>query len=488
MESSIMQLDNITTAYSEIADYIQATEGKCVLILGPGLSVNPQGTSYKSYFREIAANRRNGTFTYFENENLFAFNDEGTLKNTRRLVKEFYKTSGDTGLLEMIARIRFPLVINVCPDLAINKIYDALGIEYASAYFSKDAGPKFKDLPYPSKEKPVIYNIFGSVDTDTSLILNYSKLYETIQYLLPDNSLPESIETFLKQSSGFLLLGMRFDSWYYQLICHKLKLKDYNSPKINLSASCSNDTDAVSVIMRDNFEIDFTNDNSMQAIGRLINECNNNPRALRDITSLGIYSLFVSYAWKDNEATESVSRETFVDWSEKFSGLLQQKSLQFYRDHNDLKFGDSIDSFMTRIGKGKILIRVISDKYLKSRYCMTEALRMDKYSDSEQRIFTVVWEDADLANEIKYRDYWKEKCQSILEDIQKKLDNDNYDHAVGIYRFLPKFITRLNDEISLRIGRDDFIVNGQTGEIEIIETRKKEFEKFIDAIITKLKD
>ena len=257
--------DNITTAYEEIAEYIQAREGKCVLILGPDLSVNQEGVSYKSYFREIASDKNNGIFTYFENENLFAFNDESTLKNTRRLVKEFYKTAGDPGLLEMIARIRFPLIINVCPDLALNKIYEAIGIDFSPAYFSKDSGPKFKDLQYPSKEKPVIYNIFGSVDTDTSLILNHSKLYETIQYLLPDNSLPENIETFLKQASGFLLLGMKFDSWYYQLICHKLKLKDYNSPKINLSASCSTDSDSVSVIMRKNFEIDFTNDNPMQA-------------------------------------------------------------------------------------------------------------------------------------------------------------------------------------------------------------------------------
>lgn len=486
MEPSITKVERIKTAYSEIADYVQATESKCVLILGPGLSVNQQGTNYKSYFREIAANRSNGLFTYLENENLFAFNDEGTLKNTRRLVKEFYKTSGDIGLLEMIAKIKFPLIINVCPDLAINNVYDALGIGFSSAYFSKDAGPKFKDLPYPSKETPVLYNIFGSVDTDTSLILNYGKLYETIQYLLPDNSLPESIETFLKQASGFLLLGMKFDSWYYQLICHKLKLKDYNSPKVNLSASCFNDTDSVSVIMRDNFEIDFTSDNSMQAIKRLITECNESPKALRDTKSLSVHNLFVSYAWKDNNSAENINRETFVDWSEKFSALSNHKSLNFYRDHNDLKFGDSIDSFMTRIGKGKILIRVISDKYLKSRYCMTEALRMDKYSDDEQRIFTVIWEDAELNNEIKYRDYWKEKCQSILEDIQKKLDNNNYDHAVEIFRFMPFFLNTLNDEISLRIGRDDFVINENTNEIAIIEDRKAEFGKFIDAIVNKL--
>ena len=63
----------------------------------------------------MAAEKNNGIFTYFENENLFSFNDEAALKNTRRLVREFYKNSGDKGLLEMIARIRFPLIINVCP-------------------------------------------------------------------------------------------------------------------------------------------------------------------------------------------------------------------------------------------------------------------------------------------------------------------------------------------------------------------------------------
>ncbi len=477
--------DNITTDYQEIAEYIQSRESKCVLILGPDLSVSKEGVSYKSYFREISSDKNNGIFTYFENENLFAFNDEGALKNTRRLVKEFYKASGDTGLLEMIARIRFPLIINVCPDLSLNRIYEAMDIRFSQAYFSRDSAPKFKDLQYPSKEMPVIFNIFGSIDTDTSLILNHSKLYETIQYLLPDNSLPENIETFLKQASGFLLLGMKFESWHYQLICHKLKLKDINSPKINLSASYSNDTDSVSVIARKNFEIDFTNDNPMQAVGRLINECNNSPKALRNIQSFGAFSLFVSYAWKDKDVADRVSRETFVDWAQNYSELSDVKSLRFYRDHKDLKFGDSIDSFMTRIGKGKILIRVISDKYLKSRYCMTEALRMDKYRDDDQRILTVMWEDVNLENEILYRDYWKEKCQSILENIEKKLDNDNYDYAVEIYRFLPRFINVLKDEISFRVGTNDFSV--VDGKIEIIDNRKKEFELLITSIIEKIK-
>ena len=478
--------DMPTATYRQIAKYIKDKEGACVLILGPGLTVNQKGTSFKSHFKEIAGDASNGIFAYFEDDSLFSFNDETALKNTRSLVKDFYQASGDQGLLELIARIRFPLIINVCPDIALNEVYREANINFKDGYFSKDSKPKFKDLPYPTKDLPVIYNIFGSVDADTTLILNHSKLYETIQYLLPDNSLPESIETFLNEASGFILLGLKFDSWYYQLICHKLKLKEYNKAKTNLSASNSNDTDSVSVVMRKHFEIDFTPDNPMQAIERLIKECNNSNEALRDVKSLGTCSLFVSYAWKDKEVPPGTNRETVVDWLEKQLQLKDLRSLQFFRDHSDLRFGDSIDSFMTRIGKGKTVIRVISDKYLRSRYCMTEALRMDKYRDDEKRIFTVIWEDANLERETDYRDFWKDKCQSILEDIEKKLDNDNYDYAVDIYRFLPRFINGLKDELTLRIGKSDFIIDPQTGGITVTEVRKEEFEQFITTIIGKL--
>lgn len=480
--------ENLDSAYREMADYIQAKDGQCALILGPELSVDQKGIGYKNCFTKMAADKGSGIFAYFEEDNLFSFNDEAALKNTRRHVKEFYINSGDAALLEMIARIKFPLIINVCPDLSLNKIYEERNIPFVSGYFSKDSKPKFKDLPFPAKGLPVIYNIFGSIDVDTSLILNHSKLYETIQYLLPDNSLPENIEAFLNQASGFILLGLKFDSWYYQLVCHKLKLREYNKSKTNLSASSYTDNDSVSVVMRKNFEIDFTIDNPMQAMERLIKECSDNKESLRNLESMGAHSLYVSYAWKDRDALSGITRETMVDWAEKFSALKETKSLLFLRDHNDLRFGDSIDSFMTRIGKGKIVLRVISDKYLRSRYCMTEALRMDKYNDTDKRIITVIWEDTDLEKEIKYRDYWKEKCQKILEDIEKKLDNNNYDHSVEIYRFLPKFINSLKDEITLRIGPQDFVIDNATGKIEVTEARREEFSGFINAIIDKIKD
>jgi hypothetical protein len=478
--------EKISKAYRDLADYIGNSEGNCVLVLGPELAVDGKGFSYRRYFRQLASNKSMGIFEYFEDENLFSFKDEAGYKDTRWEVKQFYKSSGDQPLLEMIARIRFPLIINTCPDLAINDVYKKMGIPFKSGYFSKGSKPKFLDLPYPTKDLPVIYNIFGCVEPDTSLILNHAKLYETIQYLLPDNSLPESIERFLDEVSGFILLGLQFNSWHYQLLCHKLKLNDYGKIRTSLSAAGIVDSSSVSLVMRKHFAIDFAPDNPAQAIARLMEACGNYPGTLRELNSHSSSSLFVSYAWRDKDA-EAVNRETVVDCIEKDEELTSIKTLLFYRDHNDLSFGDSIDSFMTRIGMGKTVIRVISDKYLQSRYCMTEAMRINSYRDDEKRVFNIVWEDAELDNEIRYRDYWLAKSQAILQDLEKKLDNDNYDHAVQIYRFLPKFINDLKDKIGLRVGKADFEEDA-TGQVTITAAKKEEFSSFIKKITSKLKD
>jgi hypothetical protein len=480
--------ENSIEIYGAIAEYLTAKKGLCTLVLGPDLAVNQLGASYKVYFRKLADDNKNEIYKYFEKENLFSFIDNIGLRKTRSQVKKFYNDCGDKVLLEMISRVRFPLIINVSPDTALNKIYTDKKIDYKEGYFSEDSNQNFWDLPYPSKELPVIFNIFGWTEPDTSLIFEHSKLYQTIGKLLPDNSLPPKIEQFLTDSSGFILLGFKFDSWQYQLMCHKLKLKG-KATKVNLSTPEIDDTSSVSMVMRKQFEIEFAKDNPAQAIEKIIKECKESAEALRPKNPYSSYSLFVSYAWAEKEAAAAeANRETVVNWMEKYSTLTNEKLLLFFRDHTDLGYGESIDSFMTRIGKGKTVIRVISDKYLKSRYCMIEAMRIANYQDEEERIFTVLWEDADLANEIAYRDFWKGKCQAILENIDQKLDNDIYDDSVLIYRFIPRFFKKINDRVNLRIGKKDFIIDPQTGRIDIVETRKEEFTKFIETIISKIKD
>lgn len=489
-----LELDN---TYKTIAQHIQADDGKCVLILGPELAVHQSGAGYKSYFKDLANNKSLGIDVYFESENLFSFKDESSLKSTRDEVINFYRSSGDPVLLDMIARIRFPLIINVCPDTALNNLYKKKQIPFEKGFFTKGSKARFASLPYPSKEKPVIYNIFGSVESEPSMILTHSKLYETIEYLLPEQSLPDSIELFLDWASSFILLGVRFDSWYYQLICHKLKLKEEQKIRTNLGTLHRDENASVSMVVRKNFGLLFTNENPVQTVERIITGLNEDPTGLREKDVHGVYSLFVSYSWRDKKVMDAgtepaqpttgvADRETPVDYLEKFSALKQLQGLQFFRDHNDLDYGDSIDSYMTRIGKGKTVIRVVSDKYLRSGYCMIEAMRMSQYNDEQKRIYTVLWEDVDLNNKEVYREYWKNKCTGILENIDK-LNDDSYDNAIRIYRFINSFMNELKDEIRLNIGKTDFVVDG-TGNVSLTPGSQEKVNAFVQQIIEKMKE
>ncbi|HVF81397.1 MAG TPA: TIR domain-containing protein [Flavisolibacter sp.] len=76
--------------------------------------------------------------------------------------------------------------------------------------------------------------------------------------------------------------------------------------------------------------------------------------------------IFPSYAWGGD------SEKIVNDLDTAF----QKKGIVLTRDKRDLGFKGIITAFMQRIGKGQGVVVVISDKYLKSPYCMFELLEI----------------------------------------------------------------------------------------------------------------
>lgn len=479
--------EDIITAYENIASLINSSTGGCVLILGPELAVNKIGIGYKSYFKSIVPKDS----TYFDSENLFHFHDNQASFNVRRKVVEYYEQVGDPVLMEMISRIPFPLIINVCPDKAINKTLKRKGIEFSEGYFSKESKTEFNPkIDFPSKNKTVVYNIFGTIDIPQSLILTHNKLYETMEYLLPQNSLPDNIEHFLKSTANsFIFLGFKFDSWYYQLICHKLDINSSpEKPKINISSPEKIGNSSTEIIMGNYFDMKFISENPMQCMHNIIEFCEkDNPQSLRKKSPNSAYSTFVSYA---RNGQNNPNRENIVDLIEAtIKECNTDGLLQLFRDRNDLEFGGSIDAFMTYIGVGKIVIRVISDKYLKSIYCMTEACRMKKYKDEDKRIFTIVMNDADINSDDgikKYKEYWLLEGKKIWDD-ETKLNNCNSEDYVCAYKYIDQFIYEIKSQLYLSFDYNDIVKNPATNEISLSENKKAEFEDFMKQICLKMK-
>jgi internalin A len=84
-----------------------------------------------------------------------------------------------------------------------------------------------------------------------------------------------------------------------------------------------------------------------------------------------VLEYYVSYAWGDDTA-EGKEREAVVD---RLCSETEARGKRIIRDKTTMKIGDRISTFMDRIGKGVVSGRVcivLSDKYLKSPYCMHE--------------------------------------------------------------------------------------------------------------------
>jgi internalin A len=80
---------------------------------------------------------------------------------------------------------------------------------------------------------------------------------------------------------------------------------------------------------------------------------------------------YVSYAWGD-DTEEGKERERVVD---RLCTEAEARGKRIIRDKTEMGIGDRISIFMDRIGKGVVNGRVcivLSDKYLKSPYCMHE--------------------------------------------------------------------------------------------------------------------
>lgn len=467
------------------------TKGKCVLFLGPELLVNQEGKYYKTYFKQLAENNSNIISTYFSKENLFAFQGNNSAINQRMVamkVTKFYEEAGDESILNLISQLPFPLIINVSPDTALNKLYTKNNYTYRPAYFPD---PKSSRIEEPTIASPIIYNIFGSIEEEQSIIMTHKKLFETIIELMQKDSIPISIRDFMKTANSFIFLGMKFETWYYQLL---LSILGFNNESVTIKVGAPQEADADTVsVMNSCFQIDFSSLNPFSIIENLYKTIKkNNPALLKQPQKPEIAgSAYISYAWRDAvsstagtaASSDVVDREDIVD--SIYNELTKNYGVTIFRDKNELTLQDSIQSFMNRIGQGKVVIIVVSDKYLKSEYCMYEAWEIYKNDRFKDRAFLVVLPDVNLGDTAQYITYWKNKQSDLAAEIKDKFGNDylaadqlmmKNKTMFYIYLFIGTFIDILKDTIYSKILKDGEQANETTVKV------------LVDEIVAKLKE
>ncbi|QEM13404.1 toll/interleukin-1 receptor domain-containing protein [Mucilaginibacter rubeus] len=456
--------------------------GKCILFLGPELLINDsEEKHYKVYFKEIAKKYPKFIYKYFSRDNVFAFQKSNShvgniLFETkiRNEIKQFYETGGDDVILNLISQLPFPLIINVAPDNAINKIFTKNNFSVRPGYYPD---PSFSGVEKPTTARPVIYNIFGSIEEPQSIILTHEELFKTIKNLMQEDTIPENIVNTIKQARCFIFLGMRFETWYYQLL---LSIFDIEiSESIKLGAPKDIDDETVS-IMDKYFRINFTKSNSLEFISKIYKALQAYPEHLRTSTIKTSTSAYLSYAWED---AQDPGREYWVD---RIDRRFRNAGVKFSRDKSVLTIQDSIQAFMNRIGQGRVISIVVSEKYLFSEYCMYEAWSIFKNDNFLDRAFILILPDVDFTNKEKYIEYWQSKTNTIRNKLENDFHNDYlaFDQFMTasknnfyILLFINQFLNILTDRIWPRILNN--IEEHQLANEEI-------FKGYIDTVLEKL--
>ena len=271
-------------------------------------------------------------------------------------------------------------------------------------------------------------------------MFTYDDLFEYFTAVFGKFELPKEIQNELASPRLILLLGIRFDKWYFRLLLRILRL--HKSSYNHAADKIRNLQSAIKNFYAEEFKVKFLDCNETDIITYVYNECKNRNmlRSQSTANGAGKPEIFVSYGWEPKS-------EAMVDG---IAEVLADKGFAVKKDKIALGYKGNIKEFMNSIGKGKYIVVIVSDKYLKSENCMYEMMEIKKNQNIYNRIFPVVMSDAKIYDEIDridYLNYWDDKVEELNSKI-KMMKN-----AAGTVQVIEKInqytdIRRIIDDIT----------------------------------------
>ena len=437
-----------------------------ILIIGPEISVMNSDKSLNELLKERLDNSAAGAFNFYSDDEFFHFcDDELEMELAREEIRKFYDEIQPNEIHTLISEIPFHLIISFSPDLILKKLFENKKFDLTFGYYNKKQNPQ--SLEKPTSKKPLLYNIFGNIEKDESVVLTYSELFEYIVSIVGKDDLPLEIKSQLLTAKMILFIGFKFEKWYSKLLLYLLKIqnvKNIRPASIKERMMLPQITNFYSQEFRIKF-LDYSSSEIINNIYSRFKEKNKlrSPEAKAEI--------FISYAWGGQS---EVITNTICS-------LLRDKGFNVVRDKDKLRYLGDIRKFMDTIGKGKYVVVVISDKYLKSKNCMYEMLQIKNNDSIFSRIFPIVLEDAKIYDDmyrIQCLNYWDDQITEMNEAVKSIR---NQEGTENIHEELDRLgdIRRILDNIT------DLLSNMNTLSPEI--HNNTHFEALTDALDERIK-
>lgn len=155
--------------------------------------------------------------------------------------------------------------------------------------------------------------------------------------------------------------------------------------------------------------------------------------------------IFFSYAWDQDEALIM-----------QLYNSLKRDGFNVIKDKENMGYKGVISKFMNEIGSADFVIVAISDKYLKSKFCMYELYEIFRNSGMNRdtfgkKLFPIrIDESLDLGNPDTvnvYIKYWKEEEQEWTKRVKDDSDTITEEHARQ-YQFIKRLVIDVRNILS----------------------------------------
>lgn len=167
-------------------------------------------------------------------------------------------------------------------------------------------------------------------------------------------------------------------------------------------------------------------------------------------------NIYFSYTWETDKKRKGTEEDREVEVDKLYKTLMKD-GFAVKRDKMNVGFGELISQFMNKLGQADLIVVFLTDKYLRSVYCMWELCEIHRNSKLEahlfaQRVLPIRLEEINLSKPrtlTKYHSHWEELFQEWDEYFDKfrnkakgpqwdeyqkiRTINDQFGEVVGIF-------------------------------------------------------
>jgi hypothetical protein len=202
----------------------------CVLLAGPNL-LRFRGVPVQRYLREqlLELAKPGDIELYYEQEALFLFSGTSARIRVKKKAKEWLRNlwtdpefqAENAETLRLLAQLPLHLVISTTPDKFLSASLAAWQIQHQTGFFV-GGNKEVRKVAPPTLQKPLAYNLCGSVDDHESIILDYEDLYKYMKSVLDTSRLPKGLTDALADADKFIFLGFELEKWHTQMLIQLL--------------------------------------------------------------------------------------------------------------------------------------------------------------------------------------------------------------------------------------------------------------------------